>query len=315
MVYIVLLLLGLCFGSFVNALVWRLHEQEKKSTRSTRSTSSGQAVHPFDKLRAGSPQSTAKKGNKAKDYGLRTTDNKSLSIVHGRSMCVNCRHALAWYDLLPVFSWLSLRGKCRYCRKPISWQYPLVELLTAALFILSYIFWPNSQLITHNSLLFALWLIFLTCFMALAVYDLRWMLLPNRIVGPLIVLAAVQLIIRSYGSSHALQTLVGGLWGVVCVAGLFYVLFIVSRERWIGGGDVKLGVVLGLLAGGPLNAFLLIFLASLLGSVAGIPLMLAKKSGRSTRLPFGPFLIAATIIVYLFGVAITGWYRRKFLYM
>ena len=104
MVWVIIILawLGLCAGSFVNALVWRLHEQ--------------------------------KRSKKA---------DKKLSILNGRSMCVHCRHELTWYDLIPLFSWLLLRGKCRYCKKPISWQYPIVELATAAVFVLSYIFWPN----------------------------------------------------------------------------------------------------------------------------------------------------------------------------
>src|SRR5690606_19684146 len=103
-----LVILGLCLGSFVNALVFRLHMQMKASEKHR-----------------------GKKVQKAK-----------LSIVSGRSMCVHCHHELAWYDLIPVLSWLTLGGKCRYCHKPIAWQYPLVELATAALFALSYVYWP-----------------------------------------------------------------------------------------------------------------------------------------------------------------------------
>src|SRR3954465_436221 len=105
MIIAVLVVLGLCLGSFVNALVWRLHEQEE----------------------GGSKKAAAKK----------------LSIIKGRSMCPHCKHALKPIDLIPVISWLSLRGKCRYCSKPISIQYPIVELSTALLFVVSYIWWPE----------------------------------------------------------------------------------------------------------------------------------------------------------------------------
>src|SRR4051812_7602742 len=103
MIYAILVVLGLCFGSFVNALVWRIHEQAEQGSK--------------------------KKPNKSYI--------DKLSIRKGRSMCPHCRHELKALDLLPVVSWLALRGKCRYCGKPISVQYPLVELLTACLFVTS----------------------------------------------------------------------------------------------------------------------------------------------------------------------------------
>src|SRR5690606_2157613 len=105
MIIIFLAILGLCVGSFVNALVWRLRMQESS--------------------------------------GKKKSDRK-MSISRGRSMCPHCRHELSAVDLVPVFSWLFLGGKCRYCRKPISKQYPLVELVTSILFIASYVFWPDA---------------------------------------------------------------------------------------------------------------------------------------------------------------------------
>src|SRR5690242_7308270 len=104
-----LVVLGLCLGSFVNALVWRLHEQEE--------------------LKIAKPKGWRKR-------------LRELSIMRGRSMCPHCRYQLAVVDLVPVVSWLSLRGKCRYCSKPIGWQYPVVEAGVAVLFALSYVWWP-----------------------------------------------------------------------------------------------------------------------------------------------------------------------------
>ncbi len=259
--------LGLTLGSFVNALVWRLRLRSKTKT--------------------------------------------NLSIWHGRSMCPNCRHKLAAGDLIPVLSWLWLKGKCRYCHKPISWQYPVVELLTAALFVVSYLAWPYSFTSLQSWLLFVFWLIFLVGFVALIAYDLRWMLLPNVIIYPLLYLAALQTLLLASVFHGGWESLVAAAAGVAVLGGLFYLLFQLSGGRWIGGGDVKLGVLLGLLVGGPANALLLLFLASLLGSLYSVPLMLSGKAKRTSRLPFGPFLLASGIIVYLCGSSIIEWYKRR----
>jgi prepilin signal peptidase PulO-like enzyme (type II secretory pathway) len=263
----ILAVLGLALGSFVNALVWRIHQQEKGKS---------------------------KKGKA--EYSIRS----------GRSMCIHCKHTLSAKDLIPVVSWVWLRGKCRYCKKPISWQYPLVEISTALLFAFSYMFWPgNSD--TAGAISFAAWLILLTGFVALAVYDLKWMLLPNRIIFPLYGVAAAYTLLLSVAAG-SLKPIASTLWGVIIGGGLFYVLFQVSHGKWIGGGDVKLGFLLGAVVGGPANAVLMLFLASLLGVMASLPLLLSGKVSRTTRVPFGPFLIAAAIIVQLLGEGLIDWY-------
>ena len=266
------LILGLALGSFVNALVWRLHEQAKLSKKKA---------------------------------------NPDLSIMSGRSMCPDCHHRLGFWDLLPVISWLTLGGKCRYCRQPISWQYPLVELSTATLFGLSYLFWPFGwQAI--GVFQFAVWLLMLTGFMALSVYDLRWQTLPSRIIYPLSALALLQTaVLTVYHQDWRIA--VSALVGVLCLGGLFYVMFQVSDGKWIGGGDVRLGVTLGLLVGGPAQAILLLFLASLTGTLASLPLLVSNKSGLRRKVAFGPFLIVAAVMVYLFGTSIVNWYKSRFL--
>jgi prepilin signal peptidase PulO-like enzyme (type II secretory pathway) len=272
MTILILVLLGLCFGSFVNALVWRIHEQE---------------------------------GSRKKKA------DKKLSITRGRSMCPSCKHELSARDLVPILSWLSLRGKCRYCQKPISWQYPLVELITPVLFVLSYLHWP-FEFGLLGWLIFSQWLVATVLFMALVIYDLRWMLLPNSLVYVLIGVS-LAIVALQLGILPASDVLVSASAGVACSAGLFFVLFQISDGKWIGGGDVKLAIALGLLVGGPLNAVLMLFLASLGGSLIALPLLLLGKAKRKTQLPFGPFLIAATYIVFLFGADITLWYERVFL--
>ena len=284
MVIVVLSLLGLCLGSFTNALVWRMHEKQ------------------------GREQRAEEKGRSKK---TKLTPNE-LSILKGRSMCPNCHHTLAWHDLLPVLSWLFLRGKCRYCHKAISWQYPLVELTTALLFVLSYIYWPNTLSSQLSTLNFAVWLLVLTNLIALAVYDLKWMLLPNKLVASLLAISAIQLFLR-FLNTPLLAVVLGAFWGALIIGGLFYGLFLVSDGHWIGGGDVKLGPVLGLIVGGPVKAILIIFLASLLGSLVGSVIILLQKANLKAKIPFGPFLITATIIVYIFGNALINWYHIHFL--
>lgn len=273
-------LVGLFLGSFVNALVWRVHEQAEGLT-------------------------DTRKGAKKRSPKPPTLSPSDLSILKGRSMCPHCRHALAPRDLVPVFSWLLLRGKCRYCKEPISWQYPAVELATSLLFAVSYLFWPMAWN-NIGILNFVVWLILLVGFMALIVYDFRWMLLPNRVVYPLTVLVGVLAVINVIGGMHSLlETALS----VLIAGGMFYVLFIFSKGKWIGGGDVKLGFLIGLVLGDPYLAFLMLFGASVLGSIIVLPGLLVGKVSAKSRIPFGPFLIVSAIIVQLFGSSIVAWYK------
>jgi prepilin signal peptidase PulO-like enzyme (type II secretory pathway) len=283
MIIAILIVLGLCFGSFVNALVWRLHEQETVN----------------EKL---------EKANKAQAAKFRLR-LKDLSISKGRSMCTSCGHTLAWYDLLPVVSWLSVRGKCRYCSNKISWQYPIVELATAGLFVASYLLWPQE--LTGVGLFgFIIWLPVLTAFMALTVYDLRWFILPNVIVYPLIALAASQRLADSlfYGVSYVklFESLIAAAIG----GGIFYVIFQVSKGKWIGGGDVKLGYALGLLVASPFQALLLLMIASIIGLIFSLPALFSGRIKKNLEIPFGPSLIIACIILVLFGKMIVDWYMN-----
>jgi prepilin signal peptidase PulO-like enzyme (type II secretory pathway) len=262
----------------VNALVWRLHEQAQET------------------------------GKKKPDQSRL----KALSITQGRSLCPQCDHELVAKDLIPLFSWLALRGKCRYCGNKISIQYPLLELATACLFVASYIWWPNDLNGAQIAVL-GLWLILLTGLMALLVYDLCWYLLPNRILYPLSAVAGLMAVIQVASADDPLRAVVDTALSVVVAGGLFYVLFQVSDGKWIGGGDVKLGWLLGLALGSPAESLLMIFCASLLGSLISIPLMANKKLKKNSVIPFGPFLIAAAIFVQLFGQAILDWYQHTIL--
>jgi leader peptidase (prepilin peptidase) / N-methyltransferase len=278
MIIAVLIVLGLCCGSFVNALVWRLHEQAAQAHKK----------RPDQQYLA------------------------KLSISKGRSICPHCQHVLAAKDLVPVLSWLSLRGKCGYCGQPIAAQYPAVELLTALLFVVSYAWWPVA-LQGAQIAIFVFWLPLVVGLVALTVYDLRWLLLPNRILYPLGVLAAVQAVIAVAAAQRPLVALLNTLVAVIVGGGIFYVLFQISDGKWIGGGDVKLGWLLGLIAATPGRSLLFIFLAAVGGSLVSLPLLTTGRLKRTSTIPFGPFLIAGLIIVQLFGADILHWYTHTLL--
>jgi leader peptidase (prepilin peptidase)/N-methyltransferase len=266
---IVLVWLGLAFGSFVNALVWRVHEQSKKKK----------------------PQSV------------------NLSILNGRSICPNCKHQLAWYDLIPLFSWAALRGRCRYCKKPISVQYPLVELAQALVFATSYIWWPGGLHGSGDWVLFASWLLTSVGLMALLVYDARWMLLPNRILYPTFYIALAGRVIFLVGfEDHKGHALLMWVLSVAIASGVFWLLFVVSQGKWIGFGDVRLGFITGTVLANPGKSFLMVIVGSLLGTLFILPALLMGKKHLASKLPYGPFLIAAAFIALLFGGGILDWY-------
>lgn len=232
--------------------------------------------------------------------------------VSGRSQCVHCQHKLGFLDLIPLFSWLGLKGRCRYCKRVISVQYPIVELCTALLFVLSYIMWPVT--ITGAIVaVFGLWLVVATGLIALAVYDLKWMLLPTKVIYALLVVAVAMAAITIISSSSPVSTLISYLLATAIGGGLFYCLFQLSKGKWIGGGDVRLGFLLGSLVATAQKSLLLIFVAAMLGSLVSLPLMAKGKLKKTSLIPFGPFLILAAFIVELAGVNIIQWYSKTLL--
>lgn len=279
MMYIGLFILGILFGSFINALVWRLHEQLDDD---------------------GNPKKLTKK------------QAKELSITKGRSMCPHCHHELAPKDLVPIVSWLMLGGKCRYCSKPISIEYPAIELLTGLLFVISYAFWPYGFGSSWLVVWFITWLIVLIGLIALAIYDIKWMLLPDKIVFKLYLVVFFSYIIQ-LALGRPVSAIATALLGSLVGGGIFWVLYQVSGGRWIGGGDVKLGFLLGAMVGSGSLAFLILFFSSVIGIIWVIPSLLSKRLSKTSKVPYGPFLIIASGVVMLWGQHIIDWYSQTFL--
>lgn len=275
MVEAVLIIFGLAFGSFVNALVWRLHEKEVVAE----------------------PTSPAK---------MEPLSPSDLSIIKGRSMCPHCHHRLTAADLLPVVSWLWLRGRCRYCKKSISWQYPLVEIITAVLFVVSYIFWPVPMASSVAEIArFSVWLVLLVLLVAMAVYDYKWFILPDKLNFSAIGIVTAWTLVYATIFQGGIGTVKEAVLGVAAGGGLFLALFYLPdilrfKKELIGGGDVKLGFMFGMLLG-PLRALIAIYAACLLGTVVAAYLVLRKRLNKSHLIPFGPLLIAGTVLAQLRG--------------
>lgn len=287
MIWVILTALGLCAGSFISALVWRTRQQELASGIKNK------------ELRI--------KNEKAKSI----IPNSQFSILTGRSLCPQCHHTLAWYDLIPLFSWLTLRGRCRYCKRSISWEYPLIELSAAALFTISYAYWPGGVYGVSDWTLLITWLITSVGLLALLIYDLKWMVLPNKIIYPtLLVAAAGRLIYLISFETDLTRALVNLALSVLIASGLFWLIFMASSGKWIGYGDVRLGLIVGTVLADPLLSVLMIFVASVLGTLVAIPALITGKKSIGSKLPFGPFLIGSTALVLLFGQVPIDYYKR-----
>ena len=229
------------------------------------------------------------------------------SVLRGRSYCPHCKHTLGWQDLIPVVSFFLLRGQCRYCKEKISWQYPVVEIATASLFLLSFKFQVSNfnQISSIEILnLFYLWAI-AALLVVLFVYDLKHYILPDKIVFPAIGIVLAYRVFEVWGLGFAWD--LGFVVSGFAAALFFFAIFALSRGRAMGFGDVKLAAFMGLFLGWP-NILVALFVAFFVGAIIGIGLMLLKKKGLKSEVPFGPFLIGGTFAALFFGDALVDWY-------
>ena len=259
--YFFVFIFGLIMGSFLNCLVWRLHEGEG---------------------------------------------------MWNRSYCPKCREQIAWYDNIPVFSFIFLSGKCRHCRKSISWQYPAVELITGILFFLSFYLnllnfsagdFLNFQPFSNPNFLLSVfrdWFV-IAVMIVIFIYDLRWYLILDEVSLPA---CSAVLIFNLFLGINWLTLLISALVG----GGFFLLQFIVSRGKWIGGGDIRLGLLMGLSLGRLDYLLLAILLAYFIGSFVGLGLIIFGKKRWDSQIPLGVFLSVSTIFVIFWGEKIINWY-------
>lgn len=245
--YTIITVLGLSFGSFINASVCRL-------------------------------------ANK-------------LSIVKGRSKCTSCGETLGILDLIPVLSYVALKGKCRYCDKHFSYQYLIVEIVFGLLFFFAAYRWfqqGSETLVLVRDLLVICVLGFLF------IYDLRYYLLPDKVTIPAIIVFSI-IFLWLGGSISQL------FFAILIGAGFFALQFALSKGKWVGGGDIRFGALLGAILGWPVLA-LGLFISYLLGALVSLPLLLAKKKKFGSKVPFGTFLALGGLIALWWGEQILNWY-------
>jgi len=281
MTYFIIFIFGICIGSFLNVVILRLGTGE--------------------------------------------------GIVRQRSHCVRCGHILAWYDLIPVLSFFLLVGKCRYCGEKISWQYPTVELATGVLFV-AVIFWilgpGNLFEILNLSLGFLIklffWFFVTACLIVVFAYDLRHYIILDKIVYPAIIITFLFRLFEIWNLPTRLASESVANWGfgnwqpfltyllVAVGAALFFlVIVLITRGKGMGIGDIKLVFLMGLILGWP-QILVALFLAFLVGALVGVALILTKRKGWKSQVPFGPFLVLATFISLFFGSFLANWWFGLF---
>lgn len=225
------------------------------------------------------------------------------SIIWGRSHCPNCENKLSVGELIPVFSYLIQRGKCKHCQKKISIQYLLVEVATAIIFVI--IFWNTQSqigILSDWKIILTIirdW-IFASFLIVIFVYDLKKQLILDRVTIPAMILA---LVINLILGMNLLSLVVGAL----IAFGFFFLQFVVSGGKWIGGGDLRLGALMGLMLGWPATLVAL-FLSYIIGAVFSIGLIAVKRKKLDSQIAFGTFLSIGTIVALLWGNQIIDWY-------
>lgn len=228
---------------------------------------------------------------------------EGLSLWSPRSFCPRCGAQIAWYDNIPILSYLLLRGRCRSCGEPISVRYPLVELLSGALFLATF-----SHLGFEWRAELPAYLLMISVLIIVSAIDLQRQIIPNRIMYPAIPLglAAVGGVALARGdASIFLRGLAGAGMGGVPLA-----LLALLIPRGMGMGDAKLAAFTGIFLGyHQLTAFFFAFLA---GSVVGLILIAAGRKGRDSRIPFGPFLALGALVALFFGPGLWVFYRSLF---
>lgn len=290
LIVISLAILGGAMGSFAGASVWRLRARQLKED--------AELGEKIDKAEA-----------------KRLLPLLDASVAKDRSRCLHCGHTLRWYDLVPFISWAMLRGKCRYCRAPIGYFEPLMEVGVALFFVISYLAWPYGELLAPLEIVrFILWVSAGVMLAILFAYDAKWFLLPNRVVFPLIVLGVVYTGVVAAASGDILGTGVSAVLSAGILSGLYLMLYVVSKGAWVGFGDVKLGLGLALLLVDWQLALFALFAANVVGCLAVLPGMLSRTLSRKAHVPFGPMLISGWAIAGLFGPAIIAWYVGLIIY-
>ncbi len=254
--------------------------------------------------------------------------------IGGRSKCPICRKQLVWYELIPIFSFIFQKGKCRHCGHKLSLQYPTIEILSGLIFV----FIPLS-LAKLPLLVVGCWLLIFILFLLLSIIDFRQSIIPNQINLSLAVLGIIILVIKLFSYSviglpiqsflghyallfdfnflnnlitnNSIILIINHFFAAVMAMLMFGALIIFSRGRAMGWGDFKLVGALGLIFGWP-DILMVLVLAFVIGALFSIILLIQKKKKIKEAVPFGPFLAIGASLTFFFGYQIIDWYFKLF---
>ncbi len=226
-------------------------------------------------------------------------------FVKGRSYCPKCGKTISAIDLIPIVSFILLKGRCRNCGERISWQYPVVELATGSIFVaIMLLGGPEGFLGTLETTYF---LAIFSLMILMFVYDLKHYLIPDEAVFAAIgaTIAWHGVLVASGISSigEVLPFLLSGLGA----SGFFLAIFTISKGTWMGFGDVKLALFMGLFLGHP-GTLVALFSAFMSGAIIGSAMVLLKKKGIKSEIPFAPFLIFGTVLAFFWAGPMVSWY-------
>ena len=287
-IIISLAVIGAAFGSFAGAQVWRLRARQLVEDKKA-----GEKVDEKEHKRL-----------------LPLTKN---SLFSDRSIDLDTGKPLPWYDMIPVVSWLLLGGKSRFSGKPIGRFELLMEVGVALFFVISYVTWPFEL---TDKVEIAKFIVWLAAGVVLAVQfatDLKWQILWTLLSYALIGLGMIYAVLTVIGSQDTVAAASSAIGSAAILGGLYFFLYWVSKERWVGLGDAILGVGLGFLLADWALALVALFMANLIGTIIVLIGFAAKKITRKQHVPFGPMLIAGAAIAGLAGNAIIAWYFSVFL--
>lgn len=218
------------------------------------------------------------------------------------SHCMSCGYRLRWFDNIPVVSWLLLKGKCRKCGKKIGWAEILAELGLAVVFATSFYYWPwRTEVLALEiveTLKYGIFLALLVALTVLFVFDARWKEMPTRVLFIAVGMGAILGVTKLGFGGFKLEDLLNVALAVVVLPMFYYLLYKISHETWVGGGDWILSLALALALGDLFLALACLFLANMLGSVVMLP-VIAFQRKKQPKIPLGPFLITAFVVVYL----------------
>ncbi len=248
------------------------------------------------------------------------TKHKKKGIIFSRSFCPACKKKIKWKHLIPVFSWLGLRGKCAYCGNKIAPHYFLLELTAALVFLITFFQFnfleissssidPSILSYTINGVLlekFIFYIIELSILLAIFFYDALYLEIPDRFSLTAIAIGLAGGIV--IGEPSLINMIIGGLG----IGAFFLLQFLISNGTWIGGGDIRLGALIGVLLGWELG-ILAIILSYFVGAIYSVYLLATTKAGRKTQIAFGPFLVIGTMLTLWYGPAILDYYLSTLL--